>query len=153
MDPEKIRAVLAWPIPQTLKELRGFMGLTGYYRKFVCNYAKIALPLTEQLKKDCFLWNDNATAAFEALKTAMVTAPTLAMPNFSKMFVLETDASEYGLVAVLLQDQHPVAYYSYTLGVWARTKSIYEKELMAIVLAIQKWRHYLLGHRFIVRTD
>lgn len=83
----------------------------------------------------------------------MTQAPTLAMPDFTRPFLLETDVSDYGLGAVLLQNNHPLAYFSKVLEPKTRLKSIYEKELMAIVLAIQKWRHFLLGRHFVVRTD
>lgn len=129
------------------------MGLTGYYRKFIDGYARIATPLTDQLRKDCFNWSKEATEAFMALKSALTNTPILALPNFSKVFSVETDASGTGLGAVLTQEGHPIAYYSQVLGVRNRLKSIYEEELMAIVLAVRKWRHYLLGRHFIIKTD
>lgn len=153
VDKDKIKAILEWEQPKNLRELRGFLGLTGYYRKYVERYAQIAGPLTDQLRKDSFGWTSEATGAFNKLKEALTSPPVLATPNFAKEFVLETDASGTGIGAVLLQDSRPLAYFSKLLGVRARQKSIYEKELMAICLAIQKWRYYLLGRHFVVRTD
>lgn len=153
MDPEKVAAMTNWPTPRNLKELKGFLRLTGYYRKYIAGYAHIAQPLTDQTRKDQFGWNEEATVAFEQLKQRMLQAPILVMPNFTRNFVVETDASGYGIGAVLSQEGHPIAYFSKVLGVRARLKSIYEKELMAIVLAVLKWRHYLLGRKFIIRTD
>lgn len=103
-------------------------------------YAKLAWPLTELLKKDRFRWDSETEAAFQNLKSAMVNVLVLALLDFSKQFVVETDASGQGLGAVLMQDSHPIAYFSKVLpqGVWQ--KSVYERELMAIVFAIQKWR-------------
>ncbi|MCH80903.1 RNA-directed DNA polymerase (Reverse transcriptase) [Trifolium medium] len=153
VDPNKVISVLQWPQPKNVKGVRGFLGLTGYYRKFIKDYGKIAKPLTELTKKDSFKWNEQAQLAFEVLKAKLTSAPVLALPDFSKSFVIECDASGTGLGAILMQDKRPVAYFSKALGVRNLTKSAYEKELMVVVLAIQHWRPYLLGRKFVVSTD
>ncbi|KAL0449608.1 UNVERIFIED_CONTAM: Retrovirus-related Pol polyprotein from transposon.6 [Sesamum latifolium] len=152
-DPEKVACMQAWPAPKNVKELRGFLGLTDYYRKFVQNYGLICKLLTDLLKKDGFLWTPAATLAFEALKTAMSTTPVLALPNFSKTFVVETDASDKGVGMVLMQSGRPIAYLSKALGVKNQALSVYEKEFLAIMLAVGKWKHYLEGNKFIIKTD
>ncbi|GJS21363.1 putative mitochondrial protein [Tanacetum coccineum] len=122
-DPSKISAMLEWLIPKNLCELRGFLGLTGYYRKFVKGYSKIAGALTEQLKKDNFNWNSEAIQAFRALQNAMTKVPVLALPDFKKEFMVETNASGHGIRAVLMQSGRPIAFYSQVLGPLARKKS------------------------------
>ncbi|XP_057786354.1 uncharacterized protein LOC131003815 [Salvia miltiorrhiza] len=152
-DPSKIEAMVAWPRPTNVRKLRGFLGLTGYYRRFIAGYAMIATPLTDLLKKEAFVWSSEAEQAFQALKSAMTSAPILRLPDFSKTFYVETDASDFGVGAVLLQEAHPIAFFSKKLGPRRRVTSTYHKELYAIVEAVQKWRQYLLGSEFVIRSD
>lgn len=152
VDPEKIESIQGWPKPTSPKALRGFLGLCGYYRKFIQHFGKIASPLTRMLKKDGFEWTPMAEEAFVKLKKAMTCAPVLALPNFSKKFIVECDASGTGVGAVLLQER-PIAFFSHALQGNHLLLSTYEKEMLALVLAVQKWRPYLLGQTFIVRTD
>ncbi|KAA0055700.1 Ty3/gypsy retrotransposon protein [Cucumis melo var. makuwa] len=152
-DPEKIRAVSEWPTPTNVREVRGFLGLTGYYRRFVKNYGAIAAPLTQLLKKGTYKWDAEAEDAFNKLKKAMMTLPVLTMPDFNLPFEIESDASGVGVGAVLTQCRKPVAYFSKTLSMRDRARPVYERELLAVVLAVQRWRPYLLGRKFTVKTD
>jgi hypothetical protein len=104
VDPKKIEAMQDWPHPKTLKILCGFLGLIGYYRKFFNNYEKIGAPLTTLLKKNSFTWTQATTKDFQTLKMAMCTTPVLALPDFTKTFVLECDASGKGIDTILMQE-------------------------------------------------
>jgi hypothetical protein len=152
VDNSKIAAMVAWPPPTTISELRGFLGLTGYYRKFVQNYGIIARPLTNLLKKGKFGWNEEANTTFLALKQAMTTMPILAMPNFDDSFTIETDASGDDIGAILSQQGKPIAFISRGLGVTKQSWSTYTKEMLAIVEALRLWRPYLLGKQFFILT-
>lgn len=152
-DPRKTQAMVDWPLPTTVTELRGFLGLTGYYRKFVRNYGIIAKPLTMLLKKKGFVWDAKATEAFEALKLAMTSTPVLQLPDFQKQFTVETDACHTGIGAVLMQDHHPLAFLSKPLSAQHQEMSIYEKEFLALIMAVERWRPYLQRGEFIVKTD
>eukprot|EP00731_Ephydatia_muelleri_P003135 Em0001g3135a len=157
----KVAAVEAFPVPKTKKDVRAFLGLTGYYRKFIPEYATIAAPLTELTKKEqpnCLAWSSGCAEAFEALKRHLCTSPVLKCPNFGRPFVLQTDASDWGVGAVLSQkddddNEHPVAYFSKKLLPRERRYSTIEKECLAIKLATHAFRVYLLGKPFTVQTD
>ncbi|XP_062153129.1 uncharacterized protein LOC133861362 [Alnus glutinosa] len=153
MDPEKIEAMVQWPKPTNIKALRGFLGLTGYYRKFIQDYGTIAAPLTLLLKKDAFIWSKAASQAFNNLKHVMTTGSVLTLPDFNKTFVVECDASGTGVGAVLMQECRPIAFFSQAIKGRNLSLSTYEKEMMALIAAVQKWHPYLLGQRFVVRTD
>lgn len=113
-DPKKVQAVADWPTPADIRQLRGFLGLSGYYRKFIKNYGVLSRPLTDLLKKGVsFVWTPQHDQCFQQLKHALVTAPVLSLPDFTKSFTI---ASNYGIGAVLMQDNHPIAYLSKALG-------------------------------------
>ncbi|WVY92793.1 hypothetical protein V8G54_031881 [Vigna mungo] len=154
MDKGKIQPVIDWPIPTTLKQLRGFLGLTGYYRRFIKGYASVAASLTNLLKKDNFGWDDTANTNFQELKKRIIAATMLALLNFSKPFILAIDAFGHDIGVVISQDCHPIAYFSKKLlSLRMQKQSIYTSEFYVISEAIAKYKHYLLGHKFIIRID
>jgi hypothetical protein len=152
-DPSKLQAMVEWPVPKNITALRAFLGLTGFYRRFVLNYATIASPLTDLLKANSFTWNDDAQTAFTNLKNTMATLPLLALPNFSIPFKVTTDASITAIGAVLSQNPKPLAFFSKKLNARLSASSTYVRELYALTEAIKKWRQYLLGATFKIFTD
>lgn len=136
-----------------MKGLRGFLGLTGYYRRFVKGYGIISRPLTNLLKKDGFRWDAATEEAFCKLKQAMSEVPTLRLPDFNKQFILEIDASNNGIGAVLVQEGKPIAFLSQALAPRYLRLSIYEKELLAVLMAVERCRHYLEGGSFVIKTN
>lgn len=153
VDPSKITAILEWAIPNNLAALRGFLGLTGYYRRFVRNYALVAGPLTDLLKKDNFHWDATAQQAFDALKGAMTSLPVLVLPDFASLFEVTTDASSSAVGVVLSQNGYPIAFFSKKLCPRMQLASAYDREMFAIMEAVKKWRQYLLGRRFCIYMD
>jgi hypothetical protein len=136
-DPAKISAISAWPTPTNVKALRSLLGLAGYYGKFVRHFGVISQPLTNLLKKhSLFVWTTDHEVAFSTLKQALVAAHVLALPDFTKPFVLEIDASDAGVGVVLMQSGHPTAFLSKALGPKSRGLSAYEKEYMAIIILL-----------------
>lgn len=117
------------------------------------SYGVICKPLYDLLKKEAFHWTEEQTAAFNKLKQSLTTAPVLALPNFALPFTLETDVSGTGLGAVLMQQGRPLAYYSKSIGPRSSTLSTYEKEALAILEALKKWRHYFVVNELLIRTD
>ncbi|PNX96526.1 transposon Tf2-1 polyprotein, partial [Trifolium pratense] len=152
-DPEKIQAILDWPRPRSLTTLRGFLGLTGFYRRFVRHYASLAAPLTDLLRSTKFVWNTDTELAFTTLKKKMTETPVLVLPNFSKTFIVETDASAVAIGAVLSQEGHPLAFFSKKMCPRMQAASVYVREMYAITEAVKKWRQYLIGRHFHIFTD
>lgn len=156
---DKIAKIKDWPEPKNVSEVRSFLGLTGYYRRFVKEYARIAGPLTELTRKEvAYEWTQERQAAFDELKRRLVSAPVLLVPDVTKPFRVVTDASDFAVGAILEQadeqgNWHPCAYLSKQLNSAERNWATYDKELLAIKHATEKWRPYLAGQHFKVYTD
>jgi hypothetical protein len=160
MESSKVKAIQEWPAPKDVSDVRSFLGLAGYYRKFVKGFSEIAGPMSDLLRKDIsFSWGSEAQKSFERLKTAITTAPVLIIVDPSLPFRIESDSSGYAIGAVLLQDQgkgyQPIAFMSKKLLPAEKNYSVHEQEMLAIVCAMKEWRHYLHGssHTISIVTD
>ncbi|GJU36065.1 putative reverse transcriptase domain-containing protein [Tanacetum coccineum] len=154
VDPAKIEAIKDWASPKTPTEIRQFLGLAGYYRRFIEGFSKIARPMTKLTQKSVkFEWGEKAEAAFQLLKQKLCSAPILALPEGSENFVVYCDASHKGLGAVLMQREKVIAYASRQLKVHEKNYTTHDLELGAVVFALKMWRHYLYGTKCVVFTD
>lgn len=160
-DPEKVSAIVDFPVPKTTTEIKRFIGLSSWYRRFLKNFSSLSAKITELIKgkkkKQPIVWSKEADAAFIQIKNMLVTAPVLASPNFELPFVIATDASDLGLGAVLSQfidgQEHVIAYASRGLSRTERNYSVTERELLAIIFALEKFRPYVEGAKFKIITD
>ncbi|KAL0551545.1 hypothetical protein IC582_010634 [Cucumis melo] len=148
VDPTKIEAVTSWTRPSTISEVRSFLGLAGYYRRFVENFSRIATPLTQLTRKGApFVWSKACEDSFQNLKQKLVTAPVLTVPDGPGSFVIYSDASKKGLGCVLMQQGKVVAYASRQLKSHEQNYPTHDLELAAVVFALKIWRHYLYGEK------
>lgn len=161
MDPAKIKSILGWPSPQSVTDVRSFLGMVGYYRKFLKGFADISAPLVELTKKTVpWMWNAPQEYAFKALKEMLVSAPTLLIPDTTEgqTFIIHSDASDFAVGAVLLQDQgngglQPCAYYSKKMNPAERNYTVGDKEMLAMKLALSEYRIYVEGVPTVLCTD
>ena len=151
IDSKKIQSMNDWSCPKTLKRLKGFLGLTRYYKKFVRNYGKIVGPLTRLLKKNPFTWNDPTKQAFISLNNSMCLTLVLTVPNFNNPFVLECDVSSIGVGEVLTQDRKALTFTSKQLCDHNLGKSTYDKDMMTILHVVDTRRLDLLRHHFQIK--
>jgi hypothetical protein len=153
-DPSKVQEVLDWKCPRSVTQIRSFLGLAGYYRRFIPNFSKVAKLMTKLLEKDAkFKWSPQCEEAFLTLKKLLTTAPVLVQPDIDQLFDVYCDASGTSIRGVLMQDGHAIAYASWQLQRHEEHYPTHDPELLAIVHALKVWRHYLLGNLVHIYTD
>src|SRR5438105_4582260 len=154
VDPSKVEAVLNWKTPTSVPEIRSFLGLAGYYRRFIENFSKIALPMTQLLQKGVeFKWTEARQKSFDELKQKLTTTLVLTLPDIHHSFIVYCDASGQGIGCVLMQDGKVVAYASRQLKVHEKHYPTHDLELATVFHALKIWRHYLIGNKCEIFTD
>ena len=154
VDPAKIESVKNWQTPKTPTEIRSFLGLAGYYRRFIKNFSRIAVPLTALTHKgEPFIWDTDQEEAFQTLKQKLCDAPILTLPDGNDDFVVYCDASGQGLGCVLMQRKKVIAYASRQLKIHEKNYTTHDLELGAVIFALKIWRHYLYGTKCVIFTD
>ena len=159
MDPAKVAGVTDWPEPKSKKDVQSFLGFANFYRRFIAGYSKIATPLNKLTGQSEWTWGPEQKEAFEQIKIAMTTAPVLAIPNDNDEFKVECNASKFAVGAELAQKQEgkwrTIAYLSKSLSPAERKYEIYDREMLAIMIALDEWRHFLMGanQKFEIHTD
>jgi hypothetical protein len=154
LDPSKVQDVLNWSLPKNVQEIRSFLGLVGYYRRFIEGFSKIVKPLTTLLENGKeFKWDEKCQASFEELKKRLTTAPMLIIPDIHKGFAVYCDASRQGLGCVLMQEGKVVAYASRQLRKHELNYPTHDLELGTVVHALKIWRHYMIGNKCQIFTD
>nr|KYP67722.1 Retrovirus-related Pol polyprotein from transposon 17.6 [Cajanus cajan] len=154
VDPAKVESVLQWESPRTVTDIRSFVGLAGYYRRFIEGFSKIVVPLTQLTRKERpFIWTDAFERSFEELNRRLTTSPVLVLPDSGEPFDVYCDASHQGLGCVLMQNRRVVAYASRQQKNHERNYPTHDLELEVVVFALKIWRHYLYGARFSVFSN
>ena len=154
VDPEKVEIVMSWERPKSVFEIRSFLGLVGYYRRFIEDFSRIAAPMTRLTRKEVkFEWDDQYEEAFQELKRRLTSASILIVPDRGQGYTVYCDASRAGLGCVLMQSRRVVAYGSRKLKNHEQNYPTHDMELVAVVFALKIWRHYLYGEEFEVYSD
>ncbi len=155
MDDHKVKAILDWELPRSVPALKSFLGLASYYRKFIKNFTKITTPLTNLLKKssETYEWDGACNEAFETLKGILVKVPVLKLPNFDKDFEMHSNASNFAIRRILVQDGRPVAFKSKKLSATEQRWPTHEKEMWAVIHCLKTWGHYIGSKYVLMWTD
>jgi hypothetical protein len=154
VDSGKVKEVLEWKLPMTVFEIQSFLGLVGYYRRFIMNFSKIVKPITKLLKKgNKYVWSEACDEAFKHLNKLLITSPVLAQPDTTKPFDVYCDASGTGLGGVLMQEGHVISYSLRQLRRHEEHYPTHDLELAAVVIVLWTWCYYLLGNVVHIYTD